>query len=111
MPSSPARGNDKNKEENSRGEVVKDSRLCSYTDCSIAQLCKRSVLNTEPVGKDQPYLAEIEYDDDNKCTSFLPLHKTAEKLYRLATFPARVTKRVNVATLGDKRRGKALIYQ
>jgi len=90
---------------------VKDLALCSNTDCSIAQLCKRSVLNTEPVGKDQPYLAEIEYDDDNKCTSFLALHKTAEKLYRLATFPSRATKRVSVATIGDKRRGKTLIHQ
>lgn len=86
-------------------------RLCTYTDCSVAPLCKRSVLNTQPEGAKQNYLAEIVYDEDSKCTSFLPLHKTAEKLYRLAAVPARVTKRVSVAELGDKRRGKALIHQ
>lgn len=90
---------------------MKDNRLCSYTECSIAEMCKRSVLNNEPDSKNQSYLSEIEFDDDHKCTSFLPLHKTAEKLYRLATFSARATKRVTVATLGDKRRGKALMYQ
>lgn len=90
---------------------MKDNFLCSYTECSIAEMCKRSVLNSELEGKNQSYLSEIEYDDDNKCTSFLPLHKTAEKLYRLATFPVRGTKRVTVTNLGDKRRGKTQVYQ
>lgn len=77
----------------------------------MAPVCKRSILTTEPKAKGQSYLAQVEYDDDNKCTSFLPLHKTAEKLYRLATFPAQATRRVSVATVGDKRRGKTLIHQ
>lgn len=90
---------------------MSDITLCTYTECSVAPLCKRSVLNTQPNPYRQSFLAEIEYDDESKCVSFLPLHKTAEKLYRLATVPARVTKRVSVAELGAKRRGKALLHQ
>lgn len=84
---------------------MNDNRLCTYSECSISEICKRSAINTGPEVKNQSYLSEIEYDDEYKCTSFLPIHKTAEKLYRLATFPARVLKRVTLPVLGDNRRG------
>ena len=90
---------------------MKDPALCTHTECSVAALCRRSVLNTEPKGKNQSYLSEIEYDEDFKCTTFLPIHKTAENIYKLATVPMLATRRVSVAKLCGKGRQKSLIHQ
>jgi hypothetical protein len=84
--------------------------LCNHAECSIAQLCKRFTANAVSLGKGQTYLKEIEYNEENKCTSFLPLHSTAEKLYRLATFPARASKKEAVVSSGSKLRRKKFVH-
>jgi hypothetical protein len=84
---------------------MRSTELCTYKDCSVAPLCKRSTQNTKPAGEEQAYLKEIELDDNFKCTSFLPLHREADALFRMASFPARDTKRFPVSEA--RPRGKA----
>jgi hypothetical protein len=83
---------------------MKSMTLCSYKDCSMAPLCQRSIQNTKPADDEQAYLKEIELDDEFKCTSFLPLHREAEALFRMASFPVRDTKKFPVSE--TRTRGK-----
>jgi hypothetical protein len=70
--------------------------LCTYKDCSVSLFCRRSTENTKPSGEDQAYLKEIELDDNFKCTSFVPLNRGAEALFRAASFPVRDSKKFPV---------------
>ena len=76
---------------------MRSLELCTYKGCSVLELCKRSTHVTKPAGDDQAYLKEIELDDNYKCTSFLPLNRDAEILFKIATFPARDAKKFPVS--------------
>lgn len=82
--------------------------LCTYKECSVAELCKRSVLVTKPTASEDEFLKEIEFDDQSKCKLFMPISKYAEKLYRMAVVPLRDVAKAKISDLSLKReKGKA----